>query len=254
MSTERLQHQRTHPGAGLHLLLPVRGRVSGGCGEQGRAPLRCLPSRRAGRINRGRTGLLRRIFRNRAPPRSSSRNSASTVYRCTLCGRCQEVCPAESLLKDIWVSLRQDLVHSKAYPKKMDMIRENLEESHNVFAEDNEERADWVEDMRRAGTRLPQGSGRGGLLHRVRGSLFSHGPEDPGGACRDPRSRRAWISRCWAKRSGAAGFPSSGRASRRWLRPYMTQPGGGAAEGGEAGRLRLPVLLPDVAGILPQGV
>jgi heterodisulfide reductase subunit D len=28
------------------------------------------------------------------------------------------------------------------------MIRENLEESHNVFAEDNEERADWVEDMR----------------------------------------------------------------------------------------------------------
>jgi len=28
------------------------------------------------------------------------------------------------------------------------MIRENLEESRNVFAEDNEERADWVEDMR----------------------------------------------------------------------------------------------------------
>jgi heterodisulfide reductase subunit D len=32
----------------------------------------------------------------------------------------------------------------------VDMIRENLEESHNVFAEDNEERADWVEDMRDA--------------------------------------------------------------------------------------------------------
>lgn len=30
------------------------------------------------------------------------------------------------------------------------MIRDNLEESHNVFAEDNEERADWVEDMRNA--------------------------------------------------------------------------------------------------------
>ena len=30
------------------------------------------------------------------------------------------------------------------------MIRDNLEESRNVFAEDNEERADWVEDMRDA--------------------------------------------------------------------------------------------------------
>jgi len=30
------------------------------------------------------------------------------------------------------------------------MIKDNLEESHNVFAEDNEERAEWVEDMRDA--------------------------------------------------------------------------------------------------------
>ncbi|GAF79043.1 unnamed protein product, partial [marine sediment metagenome] len=30
------------------------------------------------------------------------------------------------------------------------MIRDNLEESHNVFGEDNEERAEWVEDMRDA--------------------------------------------------------------------------------------------------------
>ena len=99
------------------------------------------------RINRGRTGLLRRIFRNRAPTIEELNDFSDTVYRCTLCGRCQEVCPAGISLKDIWVSLRQDLVHSKTYPKKVDMIRKNLEESHNVFAEDNEERADWVEDM-----------------------------------------------------------------------------------------------------------
>lgn len=53
-------------------------------------------------------------------------------------------------LKELWLSLRQDLVHSDAYPKKIEMIRDNLDESHNVFAEDNEERADWVEDMRDA--------------------------------------------------------------------------------------------------------
>jgi heterodisulfide reductase subunit D len=99
------------------------------------------------RINRARTGLLRRIFRNQAPTLEERKAFSDTVYRCTLCGRCQEVCPAGISLKDIWVSLRQDLVHSEAYPKKVDMIRENLEESRNVFAEDNDERALWVEDM-----------------------------------------------------------------------------------------------------------
>jgi heterodisulfide reductase subunit D len=99
------------------------------------------------RINRARTGLLRRIFRNRAPSFDQLKAFSDTVYRCTLCGRCQEVCPSGISLKDIWVSLRQDMVHSEAYPKKVDMIRENLEETRNVFAEDNEERALWVEDM-----------------------------------------------------------------------------------------------------------
>lgn len=102
---------------------------------------------RLNRINRSRTGLLRRIFRNRAPSAEELKAFSETVYRCTLCGRCQEVCPAGISLKDIWVSLRQDLVHSEAYPEKVDRIRENLEESHNVFAEDNDERAGWVEDM-----------------------------------------------------------------------------------------------------------
>jgi len=39
-------------------------------------------------------------------------------------------------------------VHSAAYPKKVDMIRENVAGSHNVFDEDNQERGDWVEDLR----------------------------------------------------------------------------------------------------------
>ena len=53
-------------------------------------------------------------------------------------------------LKDLWLSLRVDMVHSGSYPPKIDMIRKNLAGSRNVFAEDNEERAAWVEDMRNA--------------------------------------------------------------------------------------------------------
>jgi len=101
-------------------------------------------------ILKRRTGLFRHLLSAKAPAKEEWDHFSDTVFRCTLCGNCQEVCPVGIHLKELWLSLRQDLVHSDAYPKKIDMIRENLEESHNVFAEDNEERADWVEDMRDA--------------------------------------------------------------------------------------------------------
>lgn len=101
-------------------------------------------------ILKGRSGLLRRLLSKRGPSEEELKHFSETVFRCTLCGNCQEVCPVGIRLKDLWLSLRQDLVHSKSYPKKVDMIGENLEGSHNVFAEDNEERAEWVEDMRNA--------------------------------------------------------------------------------------------------------
>ena len=98
-------------------------------------------------ILKSRTGLLRKLFRKKGPTEVEWEHLSDTVFRCTLCGNCQEICPVGISLKDLWISLRQDMVHSKYYPKKIDMIRDNLNESHNVFDEDNEERADWVEDM-----------------------------------------------------------------------------------------------------------
>ena len=100
------------------------------------------------RIMRSRSGILRRFFGKKAPTEEQLKKFSETVYRCTLCGRCQQSCPSGIMLRDLWLSLRQDLVHSAAYPKKVDMIRENVAGSHNVFDEDNEERSDWVEDLR----------------------------------------------------------------------------------------------------------
>ncbi len=99
-------------------------------------------------VLKGRGGFLSRLFGRKAPSSEEWKDFSNTVFRCTLCGNCQEVCPVGIHLKDLWLSLRQDMVHSGHYPKKIDMIRENLAEDHNVFAEDNEERAEWVEDMR----------------------------------------------------------------------------------------------------------
>jgi heterodisulfide reductase subunit D len=98
------------------------------------------------RLFRSRAGLFKRFYAG-AQKEEALKNFSETVYRCTLCGRCQEVCPAGISLKDIWLSLRQDLVHSNAFPNKVNMIRENVLNSHNVFDEDNEERAEWVEDL-----------------------------------------------------------------------------------------------------------
>jgi len=98
-------------------------------------------------IVKGRTGLLRKLFGKKGPTEADWEHLSNTVFRCTLCGNCQEICPVGIHLKDLWISLRQDLVHSKYYPKKIDMIRDNLSRSHNVFDEENEERAEWVEEM-----------------------------------------------------------------------------------------------------------
>jgi len=99
-------------------------------------------------VLKGRGGFLNRLFGRKAPSSEEWKDFSNTVFRCTLCGNCQEVCPVGIHLKDLWLSLRQDMVHSGHYPKKINMIRDNLAQDRNVFAEDNEERAEWVDDMR----------------------------------------------------------------------------------------------------------
>jgi len=94
-------------------------------------------------------GVFSKLLGRRPPSAEELKHYADTVFRCTLCSNCQEVCPLGIRLKELWLSLREDLVQEKAYPSKIDMIRANLAKSRNVFGEDNSERAEWVEDMRK---------------------------------------------------------------------------------------------------------
>jgi heterodisulfide reductase subunit D len=72
---------------------------------------------------------------------------APSVYRCTLCGNCAEVCPSGIGLRSLWLSMRQELTGRGVGPRKLQMIKDNLSESRNVFGEEQEERAEWVEDL-----------------------------------------------------------------------------------------------------------
>ena len=73
----------------------------------------------------------------------------TSVFRCSLCGDGEEICPVGLPLKNLWLSLREELSRTGGSPDKIRMIRDNLAGSHNVFDEDNDERGDWVEDMRK---------------------------------------------------------------------------------------------------------
>jgi heterodisulfide reductase subunit D len=99
------------------------------------------------RIERRRKLPWSRWLGKKTPTSDELRTFGDSVFRCTLCGGCQEVCPIGLSLKDLWCSLRTDLVGHKAYPKKVDLMRDNLQREHNVFGEDSGERAEWVEDL-----------------------------------------------------------------------------------------------------------
>jgi heterodisulfide reductase subunit D len=98
---------------------------------------------------KSKVGLFSKLLGRRPPTAEELKHYADTVFRCTLCSNCQEVCPLGIRLKELWLSLREELVQGKAYPPKIDMIRANLAKSRNVFGEDNAERGEWVADMRR---------------------------------------------------------------------------------------------------------
>ncbi|MDR3363179.1 MAG: (Fe-S)-binding protein [Desulfovibrio sp.] len=99
-----------------------------------------------------RRGAASRFFRKlpwwKEPSAQDMLDFGTSSFRCSLCGSCQEICPVGLRLKELWLSLREDLVRTGNSPAKIAMIRDNLDNSHNVFDEDNDERADWVDDMR----------------------------------------------------------------------------------------------------------
>ena len=79
------------------------------------------------KILRSRHKLLSKLFRGKALSEEQWKHFSDSVFKCTLCGHCQEVCPVGIHLKDLWVSLRQDMVHSKYHPKKLSLIGDHLE-------------------------------------------------------------------------------------------------------------------------------
>lgn len=92
-------------------------------------------------------GFLARVFGHRPPNETDIRLLSRGVYDCTLCARCWAVCPVHIETRDIWVSMREEMVAQRAYPPLFDTLRANLAEKHNIVGEDNAQRMVWSENL-----------------------------------------------------------------------------------------------------------
>lgn len=67
------------------------------------------------------------------------------VFRCLLCGRCKEYCPAILDTVSLGISAREHLISMGIYPKNFDLALDAIKDVRNVLGLPNEERGMWNE-------------------------------------------------------------------------------------------------------------
>lgn len=101
------------------------------------------------RVARGERGLrpLNLLLGRRPPTEEDARLFSDGLYRCTLCSRCTEACPAGIDLTGLWVRARESIAAAGACPAKFGMALDAVDAEHNVLGYPNVERAGWVDYM-----------------------------------------------------------------------------------------------------------
>lgn len=92
-------------------------------------------------------GVLTRLFRLKALTPAETEIFSRGVYLCTLCGRCNAVCPVDIRTRSLWLSMREELVHLGCYPEAFDKLKEALTRSYNISGEDNAGRSIWSQNL-----------------------------------------------------------------------------------------------------------
>ncbi len=94
--------------------------------------------------------LLRRLLGGRKPDGDELKAMAEGAYRCTLCARCAAACPNKIDLRELWLSIRQELAERGLHPNGLNLARDAVRKQRNVVNYPNEERALWVDYMMEA--------------------------------------------------------------------------------------------------------
>ncbi len=69
------------------------------------------------------------------------------LYTCTLCNYCTNECPSGVAVKELFETVRLDLVDSHRYPEVLDMLKQRISSGKNVTFDTNEGRLDWVKQL-----------------------------------------------------------------------------------------------------------
>lgn len=98
-------------------------------------------------------GLRAKLFGPRFPTDRALEEYSGGVYDCTLCGRCNAVCPVKIDTRPLWVSMREHLVELGHYPEIFDSLRETVTTEYNISGDSNEDRLIWSENLEQ----IPEG-------------------------------------------------------------------------------------------------
>lgn len=70
---------------------------------------------------------------------------ASNLYSCTLCGRCQVVCPFSIQTEDLWRTFRSIIYDADRHPQPLKMLDGGIQEKRNPYGAGGDLRTMWID-------------------------------------------------------------------------------------------------------------
>ncbi len=98
-------------------------------------------------------GWLARLFGIRPPSEDDVAAFGEGTFKCTLCARCQVVCPIQIDTRALWIAMRQQLVDWGEYPEIFNTMQETITSSYNISGDENATRLIWSENL----AKVPEG-------------------------------------------------------------------------------------------------
>jgi len=92
-------------------------------------------------------GLRARLFGRKPIQDEELAAFSQGVYSCTLCARCNQVCPVHIDTRPLWIAMREQLVELGSYPAPLATLRQNVTTRYNISGEDNANRLGWSQNL-----------------------------------------------------------------------------------------------------------
>ncbi|MCK5150252.1 MAG: (Fe-S)-binding protein [Candidatus Thorarchaeota archaeon] len=91
---------------------------------------------------RGKLYQLRELIKNNKPIPA---DFADRIFKCTLCGACQEICQTNIPLLRFWQQIRQEINEVGHWPEVVKFLDNSIQESKNIMDLDQEDRTLWTD-------------------------------------------------------------------------------------------------------------